>query len=1253
MLHGHDDVDEIKEGQQNRGCTSTTKDLQDAVFKNYSGELATPAGALTMRSKELEIQALQKALNIPEMPSLVLPERIHCPTSLYSSQSLRNPNNLTLLAALLDCSGQEGPLSSTLNFDHSPIGENIDLPEHGLNQSNHPFRLTNSTLNPKNGIQQSSLRNLRFEAQSSRQSGVMQESHVWNPGGHSTSPVRHVRETRSLDGDDYRRTLLLDRIKDAHAIIQTQSEQLTIVEGEVRNLQGKLETREEQLMTYQKVLEETQWEQIQMKQYQTEEINNTNSLHLRLSRLEKEFHSLLITHNALLLDNKRKESLLEQTSLSVNLLEQTNRELHQRNQKLLDECASAFQSYQEAFAAQRKQKLEKQEALAELEQVKQEYEAVKMEVSSLKSKNADSKTLIKAQISQVRQLEQQLAEQRVMSESEQGKLSLLKDEVQHLKETCQMLRTEKEVLLKGKLQVERDVDKGEQERVILQQINNNLKGEVRELYESKSKLAEQLENSRQLIKSIENEYKKEKETLTALTSDLQQKLGAAKDTLDRERRTLRDKLYSEQELLQEAVERARKLSAENRILEERCQELLEKNNKLVVEQHDLTDRSTVEQLQSRLRSVEEQNRQITKEYEENKELLRLAETEKNILQRECSSNKRLQAENSELKNQLKETWDEITELTGRAEQQTGVIKRLLDVSKDIAKTDGTNNLLGTSEEPPRDLQCEDCSSLRQAMNAATQENQRLPLEVSRLEEELRTSQHEKELLKKDVSDLINNNATLSSQIQKARELEKQARSVKNVQEELKHIKEALSRLDSEKHELMSELEALRQDKSVWSDEKAELTMSIAELQAENASIEEKLKTSGSTRDTLAACSDAVMADDASHIQKATEEATQELKTMRGELEKVLQALNEKDAQLELQTQALDQRQHQLNRWAEEATRAKKDFAEMVTKASSRNQVITALRDQLAEKAQENAEIQETHTALREKLHSLTHPYSGIPGESHAIPEDKKLVTGHAPPSSLLDLRRASDPAPIRPSSVRIGSALIGVNNEQKNELYSLRQCNERLSARVAELQEERDFAIEDALDLREGIQQLKEAFEDEIERELELQKERFELEKHKENKLSRDDSLSVSGEISKFQDELKCLREDKQNLETERKNLEFERDELRRQVEELCENRSRSQDKGVQVDLYFPSPKRRENRGRKRSASVGYITPIITLDNAVNGSRTSPDRVSSRTPSPRVPGIDFVTNGQISPRRSPDPNHVTSVHRTENFNGNM
>ncbi|XP_048584101.1 myosin-2 heavy chain isoform X4 [Nematostella vectensis] len=1189
MLHGHDDVDEIKEGQQNRGCTSTTKDLQDAVFKNYSGELATPAGALTMRSKELEIQALQKALNIPEMPSLVLPERIHCPTSLYSSQSLRNPNNLTLLAALLDCSGQEGPLSSTLNFDHSPIGENIDLPEHGLNQSNHPFRLTNSTLNPKNGIQQSSLRNLRFEAQSSRQSGVMQESHVWNPGGHSTSPVRHVRETRSLDGDDYRRTLLLDRIKDAHAIIQTQSEQLTIVEGEVRNLQGKLETREEQLMTYQKVLEETQWEQIQMKQYQTEEINNTNSLHLRLSRLEKEFHSLLITHNALLLDNKRKESLLEQTSLSVNLLEQTNRELHQRNQKLLDECASAFQSYQEAFAAQRKQKLEKQEALAELEQVKQEYEAVKMEVSSLKSKNADSKTLIKAQISQVRQLEQQLAEQRVMSESEQGKLSLLKDEVQHLKETCQMLRTEKEVLLKGKLQVERDVDKGEQERVILQQINNNLKGEVRELYESKSKLAEQLENSRQLIKSIENEYKKEKETLTALTSDLQQKLGAAKDTLDRERRTLRDKLYSEQELLQEAVERARKLSAENRILEERCQELLEKNNKLVVEQHDLTDRSTVEQLQSRLRSVEEQNRQITKEYEENKELLRLAETEKNILQRECSSNKRLQAENSELKNQLKETWDEITELTGRAEQQTGVIKRLLDVSKDIAKTDGTNNLLGTSEEPPRDLQCEDCSSLRQAMNAATQENQRL---------------------------------------------------------------------DSEKHELMSELEALRQDKSVWSDEKAELTMSIAELQAENASIEEKLKTSGSTRDTLAACSDAVMADDASHIQKATEEATQELKTMRGELEKVLQALNEKDAQLELQTQALDQRQHQLNRWAEEATRAKKDFAEMVTKASSRNQVITALRDQLAEKAQENAEIQETHTALREKLHSLTHPYSGIPGESHAIPEDKKLVTGHAPPSSLLDLRRASDPAPIRPSSVRIGSALIGVNNEQKNELYSLRQCNERLSARVAELQEERDFAIEDALDLREGIQQLKEAFEDEIERELELQKERFELEKvrileHKENKLSRDDSLSVSGEISKFQDELKCLREDKQNLETERKNLEFERDELRRQVEELCENRSRSQDKGVQVDLYFPSPKRRENRGRKRSASVGYITPIITLDNAVNGSRTSPDRVSSRTPSPRVPGIDFVTNGQISPRRSPDPNHVTSVHRTENFNGNM
>ncbi|XP_015773904.1 PREDICTED: uncharacterized protein LOC107352099 [Acropora digitifera] len=129
---------------------------------------------------------------------------------------------------------------------------------------------------------------------------------------------------------------------------------------------------------------------------------------------------------------------------------------------------------------------------------------------------------------------------------------------------------------------------------------------------------------------------------------------------------------------------------------------------------------------------------------------------------------------------------------------------------------------------------------------------------------------------------------------------------------------------------------------------------------------------------------------------------------------------------------------------------------------------------------------------------------------------------------------------------------------------------------------ERDSVLQDAQDLLNGMQQLKEAFEEELEIELERERANYEKEKNLfQIALEKNTDKEQFGVNSNMETEITQLTEEKNALEVKSKNLECERDELRNQVEELCRMRTAAEEKAVQVDTAL-SPRKRDNKQTMR-----------------------------------------------------------------------
>lgn len=438
--------------------------------------------------------------------------------------------------------------------------------------------------------------------------------------------------------------------------------------------------------------------------------------------------------------------------------------------------------------------------------------------------------------------------------------------------------------------------------------------------------------------------------------------------------------------------------------------------------------------------------------------------------------------------------------------------------------------------------------------------------------------------------LLRDNRTLSLQLEKALEKDNHTRNVKNLQVELQHISEELKKLEDEKCAVVRDLEEFHHEQGAWSLQKNELEMNQAELVAENEVLKRELKTRNEEVEELKTELE-VLRDGA--VDREThadvEELDMELKTLRAELAQVWEMLKVKDNKLETEQKSLKEKQYQLQKLTAECNRGKKSCALLVSKIAQKNQVIFSLSDKLLHEQQVNAELSARVSALSGQVLKTQRKLPADVGTS--------LRTRHRSKSdSCIDVEVKAE-----------NLAVFAKDTDHKKDLNAANEIALMKNA-IESLRGERDSAVNDIQDLREGMQQLTEAFEEEMKVLLVMEREKC----RQEMELLCDDRLKAQSKS--YGQKLEWVTNEKNKLETKSKNLECEQDELRNQIEELCRTHSSSrEEKAVQVDS---AQWRRESRPpvRKRSKSAGMVTNV-QIDEITAGSAMEENKgISARRP---------------------------------------
>ncbi|XP_027059467.1 cingulin-like protein 1 isoform X3 [Pocillopora damicornis] len=396
-----------------------------------------------------------------------------------------------------------------------------------------------------------------------------------------------------------------------------------------------------------------------------------------------------------------------------------------------------------------------------------------------------------------------------------------------------------------------------------------------------------------------------------------------------------------------------------------------------------------------------------------------------------------------------------------------------------------------------------------------------------------------------------------------------------LEEEVDKIKENVTRLESEKTELIKEIHKLQEEQQAWSIQRSELRMTLAELSAESSQLRDQLKKRPAVNGIFNVRRDLELEKEEA-VNKAKEEmkvsfdeVCLELKTVKSELSKVWEMLEIKDKQFGERSQELEYEHQQSQKWAEKLTQLRKDYADLAAITSSRSQMICTLRDELAQRCLEIIELESALSSSTQQRSNSVETSAGL-AKSHQL--TRRRSDG--------DIKKSCGPCCL--SAENCLADCMGVKMFAAKDYY--------LSKRVEDLTADRDSALQNSQDLLHGMQQLREAYEEEIGRH--LQQESTKSEKEKLFQVHNEDDDQLFGANSKLDTEVKQLTAQKDALEVKSKHLECERDELRNQVEELCRMKTSVEEKAVQVDLIL-SLRKRENKttsGRKRSKSVGFMS---------------------------------------------------------------
>ncbi|XP_077989531.1 uncharacterized protein LOC144443840 isoform X2 [Glandiceps talaboti] len=649
---------------------------------------------------------------------------------LQREQRLRKDREDELMALRHHSAGTDRPASATgsrpqssgKNYDYAATMMDSDSGiSNGMSNRTMKFPMgMNMGLNLDDSLNSTSSRYDYQRPRTPSSSSYGNDASTWGLSSSNITSAKALKD--ALHESEQRRLALVDKLRDAHAILKTQTQRMCEMEARLTEREFALEnyaTTQEGLHRRNAELERDRDESVSEK---LETIRKRERLQGRIEELDHELKTMRLSHNALQAEQRKREMIVEQTHQALSMLEAENTNAQKTRETMLKEAAALRETLQMAKAKCEKLELENQE----LERIREGRE-------NLASKHA----ALASEVSEIKQTKEELQRQAEVLDRDHQRIKEERDQFQ--KKALQLEQSSTDVSSKL-ASCNAEKERLYQDKVELEQRLQHLTSEREHLFKAKY-------TSEQQYGGLQTELAQTKSQLERKTEDLErieEELSAVKKVGE----VLSSEMANAKIQMEKAQEQTRRLQSEKRLAAQQ-QTFQEDEIKRINSEKDILTQAIETLKDEHHKDKQEVNAQNAKL----KEMMRELRGEKNRLQtRTQELETKLQRANEEIKQNVLHQQDEVGEWKNTSERLTDTINRkeseIIALSNKLQEANDKNAQLRT-ETQSLQTKLEQLMEAREDVELLQVENKRLTQEHAEDQQVIHLLEMQKNILSKN------------------------------------------------------------------------------------------------------------------------------------------------------------------------------------------------------------------------------------------------------------------------------------------------------------------------------------------------------------------------------------------------------------------------------------------------------------------------------------------------------------------------
>ncbi|XP_030833022.1 trichohyalin isoform X2 [Strongylocentrotus purpuratus] len=539
----------------------------------------------------------------------------------------------------------------------------------------------------------------------------------WN-----TSPSSMKNMKDAMYESEQRRLALVEKLREAHDTLQNQTEKLCNSEGMLDDTHHTLANLSSTNEALQKRLVDVQKERDGSVTDKMDSFRQQGFLQQRVGDLERELKSLRAAHSSLQAENRKRDTLVDQTSRAMSLLDEENRTFQQTKDTMFKEALALKESIMIAKA--KNDKLEAE--VIELEKLNESREMLAARNTELNAFLMDERRQVAELMHHVELLKGDFMRASEERDVFQSRAIDLEDKCSDLNARCVSSSTSKERLMQEKLDLQQALNQTMYEKEEIIKIKQEIDSQLTQAQLSVTQHKLMVDRKEEELDKLEEELNATKKVSEVLSTEL----SLVKNSQERLQEEFKQQNADKRAVTQQQAYwegEARRIAGERDILTKAMEQL---KSDFMKEKEQFE-----EQIQSHRESTREARSEKTKSSARVQEL-------ETMLHRANEDLKEATIKQQEETEEWKGSCDRLSSSLARKESESAVLKeKLKEANEQMSDLRAQTQSLENSVE--------ELSRFKETANELEEENKRLAQEHGEDQQVIQLLEMQKNILSKN------------------------------------------------------------------------------------------------------------------------------------------------------------------------------------------------------------------------------------------------------------------------------------------------------------------------------------------------------------------------------------------------------------------------------------------------------------------------------------------------------------------------